>query len=215
MRLLIALVLLLSAAAAQAVDINLIAIMGDKALMEVDGSKGKLFSPGQSAGSAKVLAVSSAGVVLDIGGQKKTLTLDNRALRNNPSEEAKTSKGPRKITLFAEHGHFYADITINGMPFRGMIDTGATMLALSGVQANQASVDPKSGTVGYVSTANGIAPVYKVSVGEVKLSGVTLYNVETVISEGNSPREPLIGMSILNRFTMERDGDRLVLTQRY
>ncbi|MNT79610.1 hypothetical protein D3C72_2189630 [compost metagenome] len=101
------------------------------------------------------------------------------------------------------------------MPFRGLIDTGATSLAMSSNSARQASLDPRKGTPGYVRTANGVVPYAKLSVNEVKFAGITLYNVEAGVTEGSSPEMPLIGMSILSRFSMVRDGDKLILTKRY
>lgn len=214
MRLTIAALLACASLAAQAVELNLVAIMGDKAMVEVDGGKPKLLAPGQSANGAKLVSVTAGTAVFDIGSKRQTLTMDNRALRSGGSAES--GQLGKKIVLFAEQGgHFFANITVNGMPLRGMIDTGATTLALSGVHARQAGLDPKSGTAGYVQTAAGIVPFYKLVVNEVKFAGIPLYNVTTGISADASPSTPLIGMNILSRFTMERDGDRLILTQRY
>lgn len=212
MRLIVAALLTFACLTAQAVDLNLVAIMGNKAMVEVDGSKPKLLAPGQSTNGVKLISASGSAAVFDINGQKKTLTMDNRSYKSGGNG----SSSGQKIILFADRGgHFFADITINGMPFRGMIDTGATTLALSGVSARQASIDPKKGTPGYVSTAAGVVPYYKMSLTEVKFAGVVLYQVDAGVTEGGSPPIPLIGMSILNRFTMERDGDRLILTKRY
>lgn len=212
MRLILTVFLTLVCLTAHAVELNLVAIMGNKAMVEVDGSKPKLLAPGQLAGGAKLISVSSGAVIFDINGQKKTLTMDNRSFKNNSAH----SSGGQKIILFADSGgHFFADITINGMPFRGMIDTGATSLAISSANARQASLDPTKGTPGHVNTAAGVVPYYRLSLTEVKFAGVVLYNVETGITMGNAPATPLIGMSVLNRFTMERNGDRLILTKRY
>ncbi|MBS1155783.1 MAG: aspartyl protease [Proteobacteria bacterium] len=216
MRLTLAALLMLTSLAANAVELNLVAIMGDKAMVEIDGSKPKLLAAGQSANGAKLVSVAGGTAVFDVGGQKKTLSMDSRSFKSSGAPAAGEEGNGKQIILFAEGGgHFYANITINGMPFRGLIDTGATTLAISGVNAKQASIDPKQGTPGYVRTAAGVVPFYKVVVNEVKFAGIPLYNVETGVSGDGSPHVPLIGMNILGRFVMERDGDKLILTKRY
>ncbi len=216
MRLTFAALLLLTSLGVHAVELNLVAIMGDKAMVEIDGSKPKLLGSGQSASGAKLVSVANGTAVFDINGQKKTLSMDNRVFKSSGTPSTGEEGNGKKIILFAESGgHFYANITINGMSFRGMIDTGATTLAISGVSARQASIDPKKGTPGYARTAAGVVPFYKVVVNEVKFAGIPLYNVETGVSSDDSPHMPLIGMNILGRFVMERDGDKLILTKRF
>ncbi|MDR3412657.1 MAG: TIGR02281 family clan AA aspartic protease [Formivibrio sp.] len=215
MRLTLATLLLLTSLCAQATELNLVAIMGDKAMVEIDGSKPKLLASGQSANGAKLLSVGGGTAVFDVGGQKKTLSMDSRSFKSSGVAAGEEGNG-KQIILFAEQGgHFFANITINGMPFRGMIDTGATMLSLSNTSARQANIDAKNASKAYSSTANGVVPVSITTVNEIKFSNVVLYNVQAAISEGGSPQEPLIGMSILSRFKMDRDGDRLILTKRY
>lgn len=215
MRLTLAALLMLTSLAAHAVELNLVAIMGDKAMVEIDGGKPKLLAAGQSANGAKLVSVAGGSAIFEVGGQKKTLSIDSRSFKSSGASAGEEGNG-KQITLFAEAGgHFFANITINGMPFRGLIDTGATSLALSSNSARQASLDPKKGTPGYVRTAAGVVPYAKLSLNEVKFAGITLYNVEAGVTDGSSPEIPLIGMSILSRFSMARDGDKLILTKRY
>lgn len=206
---------LLTSLATSATELNLVAIMGERAMVEINGGKPRLLAPGQSADGARLVSVANGAAVFDINGQRKTLSMDSRVFRSSGTTPGSEGEG-KKIILFADTGgHFFANITINGMPFRGLIDTGATSLAMSGVQARQASIDPKRGTPGHVRTAAGVVPYYKLSLTEVKLAGITLYNVEAGVTDGSSPEIPLIGMSVLSRFSMERDGDKLILTKRF
>ena len=215
MRLTLSTLLLLTSLCAHATELSLVAIMGDKAMVEIDGSKPKLLASGQSANGVKLVSIANGTAIFDVSGQKKTLSMDNRVFKSSGTTSAEAPAG-KTIVLFAEGGgHFYANITINGMPFRGLIDTGATTLAMSGVNARQASIDVKKGTPGYARTAAGIAPFYNVVINEIKFAGIPLYNINAGVSDGDSPQVPLIGMNILSRFVMERDGDKLILTRRY
>ncbi|SFN19430.1 aspartyl protease family protein [Formivibrio citricus] len=212
MRLIVAALLTFACLTAWATDLNLVAVMGNKAMVEVNGSKPKLLSPGQSINGVKLISASGSAAVFDINGQKKTLTMDNRSYKSGGNGGG----SGQKIFLFAEpNGHFYANISINGITVRGMIDTGATALALPKGFASSAGIDLSHGTRTYSRTANGVAPITVTSVNTVKFADVVLHNVQASVHEGNGLGVPLIGMSILSRFTMERDGDRLILTKRY
>lgn len=211
MRLILAGLLALASFAAHAVELNLVGIMGNRAMVQINGGKFRMLSPGQSIGGVQLISVSGNSAVFDIDGQRKSLNMESRVYSSGDSQAA-----DKKIILHADaSGHFFANVSINGIPFRGMIDTGATALSLSGTAARQAGLDMRLGTPGHVSTAAGIRGAAKLSVSEVRFAGVRLYNVDTIVTEGSSPPMPLIGMSILNRFTMQREGDRLILTQRY
>jgi len=66
-----------------------------------------------------------------------------------------------------------------------------------------------------MSTANGVVATYKVKLDEVRLSDVTLNNVDGMVHADNSLPVVLLGMSFLNRMEMKRDGEKMVLTKRY
>ena len=111
-----------------------------------------------------------------------------------------------------EDGHFYADVTIDGTTSRMLIDTGATVVALTGADAeamgiywDQAAVEP---------VARGASgPVYGVPVKltNVQLGELEASNVEAiVVPEGLGVS--LLGQSFLSRIgRVEMDERRMVL----
>jgi aspartyl protease family protein len=205
-----ALALLFASLTAQAVEIKLIAIMGSKAMVEVDGSR-KLMQAGQSAGGAKLLNVSPDAVVFEAGGRKLSLSMDNRSIQSSGN----TAEVGKKIVLPAENGHFYASLVINGIPLRGVVDTGASVLAISSAHAKQAGIDLSRAPEGAAVTAQGTVKTREAIVNHLRLGDVQLYNVQVMVIDGQFPLAPLIGMNILQRFTMQRDADHLTLIQRY
>lgn len=215
MRLIVAVCLALASLCAHAVDLNLVAIMGDKAMVEVDGSRPKLLAPGQSAGGAKLLSVSNGVATFDVGGQRKSLSMDNRSYRNTDGDGKAHGGNKTMIVPIDASGHFFVQLTVNGTPVRGLIDTGATTMAISSNLAKQANIDTRYGETGYAQTAQGVVPFRKVKIDVLRFGDMLLYNVEATVLEGRFPVEPLIGMNILQRFTMQREADRLTLIQRY
>jgi len=66
-----------------------------------------------------------------------------------------------------------------------------------------------------VSTANGDARVYVVSLDSVKVGDIELHGVDAAVLEGDSPPTVLLGMSFLSRLDMQHQGDVLVLKQKW
>jgi len=105
---------------------------------------------------------------------------------------------------------------INGHPVNFLVDTGATWIAMNVHQARSLGINFRySGKRGMVSTANGVAPVYRVMLDKVRVGEIELTNVEAGVLEGSSPREVLLGNSFLNRVEMQRQGQVMLLKQKF
>lgn len=217
MRYALASLLIFCSLTAQAVEINLVAIMGNRVMVEVDGGKPKMLAPGQSLNEVTLISLSDGAATFEVAGKKQTLTMSNRSYKATTNQAvASEAKGGKTIMLSAsEGGHFFAQLTLNGTPVRGLIDTGATTLAISSRLAKAANVNFTGATSGYAQTAQGIVVTRHVKINTLRFGDLLLYNVDATVLEGDFPTSPLIGMNILQRFTMQREADRLLLTQRY
>ena len=90
----------------------------------------------------------------------------------------------------------------------------AVLIAIPASDATRLGLDYKKGPVGYLQTANGAAPAYRVKLNTVKVGDIELNQVEGVVLEQGLP-VILLGMSFLNRTEMRREGENMVLTKRY
>ena len=99
-----------------------------------------------------------------------------------------------------DNGHYHAEAEINGRPIQVLVDTGATMVALTYQDAEAAGIylTPADFTHG-VSTANGIARVASVSLDRVSIGDITVRNVRATVSERGRLTTSLLGMSFLGR----------------
>jgi aspartyl protease family protein len=109
-------------------------------------------------------------------------------------------------------GHFYVDADVNGARIRFLVDTGATYVALSPDDARSAGVRVfESDYTARTSTANGITRVAPVTLREVELDQLQLFDVRAVVLEKPMPVS-LLGMSFLSRLQgYETRNDELVL----
>ena len=109
-------------------------------------------------------------------------------------------------------GHFWTDARVNGRTTRFMVDTGASYVALPYNDARRLDVRPRDEDFTVtVQTANGATKAAPVMLREIRISGVTLTNVQAVVLQDGLDT-PLLGMSFLNRLdSFEARADTLRL----
>ena len=109
-------------------------------------------------------------------------------------------------------GHFWARVDINGVERRMLVDSGATITALSERTARLASVD--RGTTPFpvlMQTANGTVPVKTGSVERLRLGGIKARNLNVVVSPSLGGVD-ILGMNFLSRLAEWRvEGRTLIL----
>lgn len=112
----------------------------------------------------------------------------------------------------ARDGHFYVDADVNGARIRFLVDTGATYVALSPDDARSAGLRVfESDYTAQTSTANGVARVAPVTLRQIELEQLQLFDVRAVVLEKPMPVS-LLGMSFLSRLQgYETRNDELVL----
>ena len=101
----------------------------------------------------------------------------------------------------AKDGHFWANATVNTRAVRFLVDTGATVVALTPADAQRLGFDAK--TLIYdreVTTANGKTYAASVNLSVVGIGQSTVRNVDAmVVKEGLTTS--LLGMSYLGRLS--------------
>jgi aspartyl protease family protein len=112
----------------------------------------------------------------------------------------------------AADGHFWADSRINGVRRRMLIDSGATITAISESTARAAGVEASVGPVPVVlKTANGLAPARAASVEELRLGNIVARDLKVVVSPAFGNME-VIGMNFLSKLASWRvEGRTLIL----
>jgi aspartyl protease family protein len=120
------------------------------------------------------------------------------------------------VTLSADRGgHFQADVSVNGVRFKAMVDTGATTVALPRSLAERLGFFPAESDFRYpVATANGESKVARVLLPEIRLQSIVLRDVEANIAPDEALKDAgvLLGMSFLRKLkSFSVKDDRLTL----
>lgn len=205
-----ALALLLPLAAA-AQSVQLAGRMGAKALLVIDGQT-QLLAPGDTARGVKLIRLDDGGAVVEVAGRRQTLAAGGGAV--SVGAGAPAAGGAREVVIPAgPGGHFTVGGAINGRAVRFMVDTGATMVALSQDEANRLGLDYQRGERGMTQTANGNVLVWLTTLSSLRVGEVELANVRAVVVPAAMPGI-LLGNSALGRFSMQRDSDVMRLTLR-
>lgn len=188
-------------------------MLGNRALLIVDGATPKAVPPGESHQGVRVVSTSGDEAVLEINGKRHTLRVGDAPA----SVGGRGGGGPRgsRIVLTAgTGGHFMTLGAINGRTVQFMVDTGATMVAMGAADADRMGLNYRSGQQGQLSTANGVVAAWKVRLDSVRIGDVEVHGVDAVVAPQAMPYI-LLGNSFLTRFQMRRDNDQLVLERRY
>jgi aspartyl protease family protein len=112
----------------------------------------------------------------------------------------------------APDGHFWVIATINGVTARMLIDSGATVTAISQQTAHEASVETASGIAPVMlRTANGVAAAKTGSIEELRVGNIVARNLRIVTAPGLGGLD-VLGMNFLSRLDSWRvEGQTLIL----
>src|SRR5258708_7121373 len=122
-----------------------------------------------------------------------------------PLNMAGPAKGPAKAVanVLQYHadasGHFFVDAAVNGTTIRFLVDTGATVVALSPDDARAAGIS--DGLLRFsetVNTANGQTHAAPASLRSVRLEQLEVLEVPALVMQDQMPVS-LLGMSFLRR----------------
>lgn len=128
---------------------------------------------------------------------------------------AETHKGPlipRDTRIRrASNGHFFVTAEVNGQPIRFVVDTGATIVALTEADAKRAGVRFDSDDFDYVAQgAAGPIRGQRVNLSSIVLDGKERLHVSGSVLEGADIS--LLGQSYLSRLrSVEMRGDEMIL----
>jgi len=154
-------------------------------------------------------ALMPAGFGGPYNGRVETIGVDTADTRQDPAQLSDSGSGT--ITLSRSFdGHFYADAQVNGTTIHFLVDTGASVIALSGADAQRAGLalsgDPQIIGAG----ASGQVWGHVVRLNRVELGVKSISDTPAVVLAGGD--RSLLGQSFLSQFgSVEINGNTMVL----
>jgi len=147
------------------------------------------------------------GVILTAGSEDAERIAELKA-RNEP--HFSSQDGSIELQRNSD-GHFYADVRINGSTVHMLVDTGASIIALSRNDARSAGLATSIGMPDVVGRgADGEVHGEIVRLDNVELGPLSAAGLDAIVL--NSGEQSLLGQSFLSKFSsVEIQGDRMVL----
>ena len=149
-------------------------------------------------------------VVVAIVNQNQWLISGTRTLFYGPDQSV---VGSEVRIPMADDGHFWARATINGVERVMLVDSGATVTALSTTTAASAKIDLDGmAAPAVVSTANGTVTGKSATIATLKVGGITATDLPTIVAPEFGDQD-VLGMNFLSRLKSWRvEGKTLILT---
>ncbi|MBT2336713.1 retroviral-like aspartic protease family protein [Variovorax paradoxus] len=193
-------------------SVMLTGTIGSRAILIVNGAAPKTVAVGESFQGVKLVSLQAEQAVVELEGKRVNLRMDTPVSIGGGGG---SGAGGSRIVLPADsRGHFMTQGAINGRPVTFMLDTGATSIALSADDAQRIGLDYSKGQRVQMNTANGVSAGYKLRLQSVRVGDVEVYDIDAIVSPQPMPFV-LLGNSFINRFSMRRDADQMVLEKRY
>ncbi|AKQ43246.2 peptidase [Aurantiacibacter atlanticus] len=110
-------------------------------------------------------------------------------------------------------GHYWLEAEINGHRAAFLVDTGATLTAVSQATADAAGLEERNGSLPIrLQTANGAVAAYMTNIEELRFGNVAARGLDAVIAPGLGDTN-VIGMNLLSRLASVRiEQEELILT---
>ncbi len=188
-------------------DIRVMALFPGKAMVEV-GGKNRLLKIGKASPEGVLLiSADSSEAVIEIDGKRESYRVGAKY-----GGSFKTG-ARREVRITRDNDGGYTTVgSINGRTVSMLLDTGATSVAMSSVEAKRLGLQYwLDGIKTMVSTASGYAKGYRIVLNRVQVGAISLNSVDAIVIEGGSPRQVLLGMSFLNRVEMNNSSNVMLL----
>lgn len=197
--------------AAATAPVEAVGLFKDRAMIRVLGKEHYL-TLGQTSPEGAVLIESDAQhAVVRYKGETYRLTLtEELGGVFQPPNQASISIAPDDV------GQYRAQGSINGHFVGFLVDTGASLVAISERSAKEIGIPyAASPERAPVVTAQGQVDAYLVDLETLTIGGIQAHHVRAAVIPGDYPVEALLGMSFMRKVKMEQQAGVLVLKQLY
>ena len=152
-----------------------------------------------------------AALLLTIAQVARLTTSSDLALPQLGMPEQVVEGGETRVPM-GRDGHFWIDATVNGQPQRFLVDTGATLTAISESTAIESRVPQKAIRQSLpMRTANGAIRAELATIDELRIGNIVARDLDAVVAPGLGETN-VIGMNLLSRLASWRvEGGTLIL----
>lgn len=202
--------LCLTALAHAVAPVEVVALFKDRAVVRTAAGE-KLLRVGETSEDGVTLLSADASLArVRFRDEVYDLSLSSRVSANfQVAEKQRIAISPDGLGQYRVRG------SINQTFANFLVDTGASVVAMSSRHAQSLGLDYRSGERGSVETAQGTTESWFITLDEVSVGGIRANNVQAAVIDGSYPVDILLGMSYLRQVGMEEREGVLTLVQKY
>lgn len=214
--------------------VRVLAISKGRALVDINNYSQMTMTPGSEIDGIRLLNLKGTVANFSIHGDLHKISVGQMTIVSSSTfttprdpesngiviRKGNSARKIREISIAANRsGSYYINGTINNVPVRFHIDTGATTIAMSRAKGTEIGLLFEKGIPVIAATASGKIPAFagscqRVTVGEIELANV-ICSVSEKLDDGILNHEVLLGMSFLRRINMRQENGILTLSQVY
>jgi aspartyl protease family protein len=138
------------------------------------------------------------------------------AMAAQPAEPQPQTSNSRSVVVPRDrNGHFEVEGRIDGRRMNFLVDTGASVIALTERDAARLGIHPAEREfTSLVKTANGTVKAAPVELNRVEIGDLSLHDVAALVLPDGALSDNLLGLSFLSRLRhFEYSSGKLVLEQ--
>jgi aspartyl protease family protein len=196
-------------AIASALPLEVVGLFKNHAVVRLQGSE-FLMKAGDTRGGVTLVSADARQARVAYQGREHVVGLSNRV-----SSQYRAVDKAQVVISSDSLGQYWIRGAINNHFTNFLVDTGASVVAISEVDARQLGIEFDASHQGTVQTAQGTADTHFVTLDEIVVGGITAYNVRAAIIAGEYPLEPLLGMSFLRQVSLQENAGVLTLTKQH
>jgi aspartyl protease family protein len=186
------------------------ALMPGMVVLLINDERVTLKNDSPSVQGVKLFSSSTQSAVLEIDGEKKTVYMGSAVSTQFSQREIISEQ-----IIADKYGMFRAHGSINGQSIKFLIDTGASSVAMSAKEARRLGIQYRlKGKPIKTNTASGIANGWALNLDSVSLGPLVEKNVRGTVIDGDYPYQVLLGMTFLNRMKVDKEGNKMVISQK-
>ena len=190
--------------------IHVQALMPGMVVLLIDDERVTLKNDSSSFQGVKLLSSDTHSAILEIDGKKKTVYMGGAVSTQFSQREIISEQ-----VIADDYGMFRAHGSINGQSIKFLIDTGASSVAMSARQARKLGIQYRlEGTPIKTNTASGVANGWALNLDSVSLGPLVEKNVRGTVIDGDYPYQVLLGMTFLNRMKVDKEGNKMIVSQK-
>jgi len=191
--------------------VEAVGLFKDRAMIRVLGKEHYLTVGQTSPEGATLIESDAQRAVVRYKDETYKLTLSDRVGGTfQAANQASLSIAPDQVGQYRVQG------SINGHMVDFLVDTGASLVAISERTAKQMGIPfAESPERAAVVTAQGQVNSYLVDLDTLTVGGIQTHHVRAAVIPGDYPLEVLLGMSFLHKVKMDQQAGVLVLKQLY